>query len=110
MIDPKHIESLEALIDYCYDEVPYFGTHGALFETDTDTRSLGQRACEALEALRKLPESPLVQLALEGGVVQGASQALSRKSQSVILSKLGESASAKKFPYGITVEVSCTPT
>lgn len=67
MIDPKHIQAIRALIDHCYNNVPYFGLG--------DTTRLGQDATEALEALASLQsqigDGVMVQIGLEGGLVGG---------------------------------------
>lgn len=71
MIDPKHIKAIEALIDHCYDNVPYFGTDTPPPWSDEGTRKLGEKAVRALKALKKLPEKAIVQIGLEGGLVNG---------------------------------------
>jgi hypothetical protein len=83
MITAKHIKAIEELIDYCYASVPYFGdppgtaTPDELDDPDVvDTEKLGKRACKALAALKALDKrtdgSVMVQIGLEGGIVQGA--------------------------------------
>lgn len=56
MIPAKHVKAISDLIDYCYDNVPYFGDSRstAEFSPDTDTADLGKRACDALTYLQTI--------------------------------------------------------
>lgn len=56
IVPAEHVTAISDLIDYCYDNVPYFGStrSKAEFSPDTDTADLGKRACDALTFLQSI--------------------------------------------------------
>lgn len=71
MIDPKHIKAIQDLLDFCNNNVPYFGFP----EECPGSEDLATRTEAALAALKRLErdvgDGVMVQIALEGGLVQG---------------------------------------